>query len=244
MCSGTQFMREYCVLPRYSDRTFPISMAHNDWKLLWAHVETATLTAPRWFVILQMPYNQQNMAAHASLSGLAYDAKIKFCIDGCHVMPFCTTRPALPTMPGTGTPAHGMKMQHISEPNYILIANTEKAEVITEAANIVRDYQSCNDPDCEHKCSVRLSANGGYEVVREACKLHERPGLWTKEIIDACAAYLRSIYFRALLSNDPTWANLHAIICRFHDIKCHMQWLKDHGPFAGLREEDNQKTYC
>ena len=48
-------------------------------------------------------------------------------------------------------------------------------------------------------------------------------------VCSQCAAYLKSMYFRALISEDDDWENLHAIICRFHDLKCHTDWLVDNG---------------
>jgi hypothetical protein len=59
------------------------------------------------------------MARHARVA-LAYDGKVKIVIDhGLVVMPFCTTDPCLPRLPGTEEPAHGCRWQHITEPNYI-----------------------------------------------------------------------------------------------------------------------------
>ena len=150
-------------------------------------------------------------------------------IDGCHVMPFCTTQPALPLIPNTTTLAHGLPLQHITEPNYVVLANTEAAGLLTQVMTAIAGQLECDDPECAHECVVELSANGGYTLVRPACQLNERPGLWRFEGIDACAAYLKSQYYRALVSGLPMWDQLLGIICRFHDIKCNKQKLKDLG---------------
>ena len=50
-----------------------------------------------YYMLVQMPYAQRDMAAHASQTGLAYDGKVKVVIShGLVAMPFLTTRPALP----------------------------------------------------------------------------------------------------------------------------------------------------
>ena len=91
---------------------------------------------------------------------------------------------------------------------------------------------------------MELSADGSYVVTRPACQLHERPGRWKFEGFDACSAYLKSNYFRALLSGIHEWAELRGIICRFHDLQCNRKKLEDLGlskkPIALDRAE---KTY-
>ena len=138
-----------------------------------------------YWVIVRFAHDQRDMAAHGSVSGVSYDAKIKMIIDGMLVMPICTTEPALPVMPGLGTPANGCRMQHVTEPNYLLFANTEKAEVITAATTTIRDFLQCDQPQCGHSCVLEFQAGGGFTVARPACAHNSRPGLWKVEGFDA-----------------------------------------------------------
>ena len=138
-----------------------------------------------YWIVIRLPHDQRDMAAHGSVSGLCYDAKIKMMIPGLLVMPFCTTMPALPIMPGLGTPAHGCLEQHVTEPNYVLIANTEKSEVITAVTTTIRDFLECDQPQCDHSCVLEFKAGGGFTVTRPACAHNARPGLWKIEGFDA-----------------------------------------------------------
>jgi hypothetical protein len=138
---------------------------------------------------------------------------------------------------------------YVLQPNYILLSNTEAAGVITAATNTIRDYLCCNDPNCDHGTCVKLGASGGYFLFRPDCTAKDRPGLWTKESIDACKAYLSSIYERSLLSDDPDWQELRAIICRFHDIKCHKvrktpSWPRSWANFSPLSLYSHGNTWA
>ena len=183
--------------------------------------------ASHYWCLIELPGAQRDMAAHGNIN-LAYDAKVKFIIEGMLVMPFCTATPARPAMPGLGTPAPGLLLQHVTEPNYILLANTEAAEVITAAANAIRGNLCCNRAGCVHKQVVTVHPVAGYTVGRPECAQHTQPGLWQRELIDACAAYLKSIYARAFGDSDD-WTELRAIICRFHDVRhSHLSYLRHH----------------
>ena len=140
-----------------------------------------------YWVLIKFPNDQEDMAAHARASGLYYDAKIKLILDGGLVMPFCAANPTLPTMPGVGTPAHGLLKQHVTVPNYILLANTEKAEVITKVTTTIRDFQRCAEPGCDHACELHFDSVGGYTITRTACAQHARPGTWKHEVFDAAS---------------------------------------------------------
>ena len=41
-----------------------------------------------------------------------------------------------------------------------------------------------------------------------------------------------------MLSGDENWEGLHPLICRFHDPKCHTDWLSEHGLSAGPDKMD------
>ena len=138
-----------------------------------------------YWIIVRYKYDQRDMAAHGSVTGVSYDAKIKFMIDGMLVMPICTTEDAYPTMPGLGTPANGCRRQHVTYPNYMLLANTEKAEVITAATTTIRDFLQCDQLHCDHSCVYEFKADGGFTVTRPACAHNSRPGLWKTEGFDA-----------------------------------------------------------
>ena len=175
-------------------------MERNDCRIVDYHpVEDSTCTnvddPSSWFwCLIQLPGADVDMESYAGSCGLAYDAKIKMIIEGLAVMPICTTKPQLPTMPTLGTPAYGCLLQHVTQPNYILITNTEAAPIITAMAEAIRGCLRCNRADCDHRYTVAMRDNGGFTLMRPDCVDHERPGLWSKELIDACAAYLKSIY--------------------------------------------------
>ena len=108
------------------------------------------------------------MAAHAGQVGLAYDAKIKMILAGGLAMPFCTTKPALPLMPGARTPAHGLPYQHVTEPNYMLLANTEAAALITAITETIRALLECDDGVCDHHGTVTFTAHSWANRVPHA----------------------------------------------------------------------------
>ena len=123
---------------------------------------------------------------HSSLNlsrmgACSYDAKLKMVIPGLHVTPICTTLAALANMPLLHSPAHGLRYQHITYPNYMLLANTEKSEVMTAVLCAVRGFLQCNDPHCDHRCLLKCEVNGAYTVSRPDCATRDRPGTWSKE---------------------------------------------------------------
>ena len=67
-----------------------------------------------YYMIIELPGAQQDMKDYGHVC-LAYDAKVKFMLDGLLVMPLCTTRPVLPNLPGLKTPAYGLPYQHITQ---------------------------------------------------------------------------------------------------------------------------------
>ena len=180
------------------------------------------------------------MAAHAKTTGLAYDGKVKIVIShGLVAVPFLTTRPCLPRLPRTDEPAHGCLLQHATEVNYLGVVNTEAAGVMSAMRNCICSNLMCQacldamaaDETPPHEQTIVWDRGGGFTLGRPGCAAvpGDPPGLWNFENIDACAAYLKSIFHAAERSGEARWASLWGNICRFHDFQCHSKWLKEHG---------------
>ena len=202
-----------------------------------------------------MAYDQRDMAAHAKTTGLAYDGKVKIVIShGLVAMPFLTTRPCLPRLPRTDEPAHGCLLQHATEVNYLGIVNTEAAGVISAMRTCIANNLMCQacldamaaDEPLPHE-QIIVWAGGGFTLGRPGCAATpgDPPGLWNFENIDACAAYLKSIFHASECSGEARWTSLWGNICRFHDFQCHSKWLKEHGLAAEPELMDlAHKAFC
>ena len=148
--------------------------------------------ASHYWIVIQMPHANRDLARHGKVC-IAFDGKQKFILDhGIVVLPICTLKPGLPRMPGSEDLAHGLRLQHSTELNQIMLANTEAAGVITGGLSTIKGCLTCDDPACEHKVEVERFETGGFRLSRPRCRNHPRPGLWDLESYDLCAAYLRS----------------------------------------------------
>ena len=168
-------------------------------------------------------YAQRDMA-DPDCTALGYDAKIKMVTDhGLAVMPFCTMKPVLPRFPNSDLPAHGCKIRHMTQLNYVGVPNTEVAEVITAMTTTIKDGLKCQrciaamlagQPPVHDVVIDWCEDTQGFRLSWPECAQCERDGLWQYECIDAAAPYLKSIFHRRENSGDPDWTDLLAIICR------------------------------
>ena len=158
-----------------------------------------------YWIVVQMPHANRDLAQHGKVC-IAFDGKQKLILDhGIVVLPICTLKPGLPRMPGSKTLAHGLRLQHSTQLNQIMLANTEAAGVITGGLSTIKGCLTCDDPACEHKVEVERFQTGGFRLSRPRCSNHPRPGMWNLESYDLCAAYLRST-----VSTTTTSASLHS----------------------------------
>jgi len=190
-----------------------------------ADMEATDPTDPQswyWYLV-EMPHAARDMADRGAAC-VALDGKVKGVLTGGIIIPIMTTVPGLPciTDPRSNQriPLHGLRHQHRGQVNYILYANTEAHGVMSAVLSTVRGLLTCNNVGCNHPLSMREGAGGGYTLERSECAGNVRPGEWERELYDACAAYLKSSYRRM---SSGLWPKLkEPIICRYHDIVCHL----------------------
>ena len=183
-----------------------------------------------WYYIVEMPYATEDMFKHGG-NGIAFDGKLKLVLEGGVVIPILTTRPGLGHIhdPRTKTrvPLFGLRNGHRGDVNYIVVANTEASGLLTAVLTTVRGLLRCSDATCDHAVTLHDGEMGGFALARRGCANNDRPGQWAVESFDACKAYLTSTYAR---SYSGGWDHLSVpIICRYHNIVCHLEWLRKNG---------------